>query len=114
MRAIDESAVDVWAHFAAADNVRHTDIGFDPFELASSDCSAFLDILRHNSRLFFPHLEILVFHLSRDETDPDWIASIVDVVRGRKEQGSPLKEVFVSSWAVGWSVCTVGYDSDGC
>ncbi|VDC01789.1 unnamed protein product [Peniophora sp. CBMAI 1063] len=50
IRAID--TLGLWTHLRAAVNVRHVDIGLDPFEFASSDCAPLLQ--RFEQRLAVP------------------------------------------------------------
>lgn len=107
--------MDGWAPFLGAVNVHHIDVGHDPFELASSDCAPLLDVLSQvkthaegsDSSVCFSHLEVLVFHLSKEESDPGWINGVIDVVRVRKEQGAPLREVCVSDYTAHWAVWDV-------
>lgn len=105
IRAIDE--MNIWSVLQAAVDVKRVDIGLDPFELADAECSALLDVLRRaedEGSILFPRLEVLVFHLSKEEINPEWINGILDVVRVRKERGVPLCEVFVPEYAAGWNV----------
>ncbi|KZV61369.1 hypothetical protein PENSPDRAFT_759475 [Peniophora sp. CONT] len=107
--------MDGWAPLLGAVNVHHIDVGHDPFELASADCAALLDVLRQvkpraeggDSKICFPRLEVLVFRLSKEESDPEWINGVIDVVRVRKEQGAPLREVYISGYTAHWAVWDV-------